>query len=332
MFVFPEQRYACLQCGKSCGHWRIWVEPELVEPLKRHPLALALQVAGQQYLESQPGEMDRLAYDQEGRCFFLQDGRLCGLHASTGWLSKPRACRQFPFFLVETPDGCQIGLSFRCTAVQQNHGRDWSEHHSDLSQLRASGRYPKVGFEPARLGRRQLTWSDYLEWEKEWCAGVRAGKSLAACVYSRLQPFLELMLDPGSFHSLLEECTFTAIAWLEGDLSLTAALRENGSYLSPRRGPVEALAAPFCPLTEENNPQARYLCHVLERKQLWMGPDFLGKLMLVLVSERLLQYYRQSLGDWGPAFDLVEGEWLAHQDDLGPLERQLAATLLQFAS
>ncbi|MBT9583107.1 YkgJ family cysteine cluster protein [bacterium] len=327
-FVFPQQRYACIQCGKSCGQWRIWVEPSLLDSLRQHPLALRLEVAGQSYLEVEEGGLHRLGFDQQGRCFFLQDQHLCGLHASTGWQSKPRACRQFPFFLVETPEGVQVGLSFRCAAVQRDHGVEWSEHQHDLSQLLASGNYPKVGFDPAPVGRRSLTWSTYMQWEQDWRECLQSGQSLAAAVYARLQPLLDLLLDLNSFLALLEQSSASAVAWLEGDASIAEALNEECAYVSPRRGPVSAVAEPFRVTPGETF--ARYLGHVLERKSLWLGRSFLGRLLLVLVGERLLHYYANSFQDLGAALDLVEGEWLAHSEDLGPLEETLAATLLQF--
>jgi Fe-S-cluster containining protein len=328
--VFPKQRYACLKCGKSCGQWRIWVEPDLLPSLRQHPLALRLEVAGQSYLQVDDSGLQRLSFDSRGRCHFLQEEHLCGLHAATGWSSKPRACRQFPFFLVETPDGIQVGLSFRCTAVQQDHGVEWAEHQNDLHQLVASGNYPRIGFEPASLGSRALDWETYKEWEADWCLQLQAGASWADAVYARLQAYLSLLLDRASFQDLLEQSSASAVAWLEGDPSLASALEDELPFASPRRGPVPALAQPFR-LGTGGDQAVRYFCHVLERKSLWLGGSFLGRLLLTLVAERLLCYYARSLGDLSLALDLVEGEWLAHSEDLGPLEEALALTLLQFA-
>lgn len=321
-FRFPRQRYGCVQCGKSCGQWRIWVEPELVESIQNHPLALELPV-----LEPEAGGWHRLSYDGEGRCKFLRPDLLCGLHASTGWRSKPRACRQFPFFLMETPDGLQVGLSFRCTAVQQDHGVDWSEHLADLEDLAGSGQYPRAGFEPARLGSVELPWPDYLQWEAEWIGHLDRGGPLSLVVYRRVQPFLSLLLDFASWENMLDHFSASAVALLEGDPRLAPALLQGKSYQSPRRGRVSACPQPF----RGRPPAGRYLSHVLERKTLWLGPSFLGKLLSLLVAERLLRYYTQSLGEFSDAVELVEGEWVAHRDDLGPLEESLAATLLQFA-
>ncbi|MFN8607389.1 MAG: YkgJ family cysteine cluster protein [Vulcanimicrobiota bacterium] len=297
--LFPAQRYQCIQCGKSCGEWRIWVEPELVDRLRRHPLALRLEVAGQDYLLQDGEDWHYLGYDHERRCFFLQDQRLCGLHASSGWLSKPRACRQFPFFLLETPEGIQVGLSFRCSAVQQDLGLEWSEHEDDLRQLLASGQYQRVGFEPAVYGLQSLEWSTYLSWEQEWRR--RLGEATLASIF---HAHLDLILPEPEFDRLLEGWTQSACALLRVQLAPAVAQVDEQS--------------------------ARYLAHVLERKFLWLGGDLLGRMLLLLVGERLLWGARAAGQGWPQAFDLVEGQWLGHREDLGPVQAGLAQTLIQF--
>ena len=298
-FLFPHQRYQCIQCGKSCGEWRIWVEPELVPRLREHPLALRLQVAGEPYLLEDSEGWHYLGYDRQRRCFFLEGERRCGLHASTGWLSKPRACRQFPFFLLETPDGIQVGLSFRCSAVQQDRGLEWSEHEADLLQLLESGQYPRVGFEPAVYGLGSLDWPTYLGWERDWCARL-AEATLEQVFYQHLN----LILPPPEFARLLDSWTQSACGLLQVNLAAAA----------PR------LAA----------ESIRFLEHVLERKYLWLGGDLLGRMLLMLVGERLLWSARAAGQSWSEAFDLVEGQWLGHREDLGPVQAGLAQTLLQF--
>lgn len=325
-WLFPRQVYGCVNCGKSCGNWRIWVEPELLEPIRRHPLAFERQVLG-----AEPGGGHSLRYDAEGGCFFLRTDKLCALHADGGWESKPRACRQFPFFLVETPDGMQVGLSFRCTAVQQNQGTEWAEHEAGLEALAASGEYARVGFVPANLGVRQLPWTEYLLWEQAWKAGLEAGEPLGSLVWRTLQPAVGLMLDPRSFGGLVQSLAATAVGYLEcqaadGVAEVAAAVQALQPYSSPRRGPVPALSDPFGGAAGPD--LVRYLTHLLERKALWEGRHFLGRLLMLLVAEKLVIYYAQ-LGSFWDAVELVEGEWLGHRDQ-EPLAEGFAHTLLQF--
>ncbi|MBS2040145.1 YkgJ family cysteine cluster protein [bacterium] len=298
--LYPAQRYQCIQCGKSCGEWRIWVEPELIPRLRQHPLALRLEVAGHPYLSrDEESGWSFLEYDSQRRCLFLQDEHLCGLHASSGWLSKPRACRQFPFFLVETPEGVQVGLSFRCSAVQQDLGVDWAEHQADLNQLIESGCYLRIGFEPAQFGLDSLPWSDYQDWERSWRLSL-SERSLEQIFYRHLNP----ILPAPEFTRLLQGWTLSACQLLQ--IQLPAA--------QPQVHPHSR----------------RYFEHVLERKYLWLGGDLLGRMALMLVGERLLWGALGAGRSWSEAFDLVEGQWLGHREDLGPIQAGLAQTLLQF--
>lgn len=306
--LFPRQRYACVQCGKSCGDWRIWVEEGLLPQLSRHPLVLELEVRQQAWLGRDPEGQAHLLHQADGRCHFLQADRLCGLHAQSGWEAKPRACRQFPFFLVETPEGIQVGLSFRCTAVLEDHGVEWQEHQQALESLVSTGHYPRVGFSPAQLGRFRLEWSTYLEWESQWQRALEAGNGLSRAVYGRLQPALGMDLSLEGWLQLLRRFSLQALSFLE-------------AHNSRLDGALSGEARP-------DGLKVRYLSHVLERKSLWCG-DWLGRLLLLLVGEHLLEMYAAQLG-WPEAVQIIEGELLAHRPDLEDIEVGLAATLLSF--
>lgn len=291
--IFPEQRYSCLRCGKSCGHWRIWVEPDRVEPLRRHPLALELEVRNQPYLRAEENGWYSLQHDDHGRCPFLRRDDLCGLHAESGWSAKPRACRQFPFFLVGTPDGVQVGLSFRCTALQENHGGDWEEHRADLEELIQTGDYPRVGHQPALLGPVRLEWCAYLDLERTWRQALAEGFSLGPLATEFLGKSLSLPWQTADWERWLGHWE-TRLDPLLGD--------------SPS-GPSAYVA--------------RYLSHVLERKWLWCGQSWLGRLLQLLLAERMLRKW---------SVEEVEGRWLAHRADLEGLETVLSDQLLQFVA
>jgi Fe-S-cluster containining protein len=288
----------------------VWVEPQ-----ERGDLPLLAD-----------GDQMQLAQDERGRCVLLTGDNLCSLHRDHGWRSKPRACRQFPFFLLETPDGIQVGLSFRCTAVQQDLGQDWAEHESSLRELVESG-VPRVGFESVSIGSYPLDWFTYKSWEADWIEALP--HQLTAAVALSLSQALPL--DGPTLERLVLLLSASAVGFLESDdpdqaVAVAAAVRSGQSYLSPRRGRIPALPDPF---GAELDPQfARYLAHVLERKSLWMGRNFLGRLLMFLAARPMLSYYQQLEGFWA-AVDRVEGEWLAHRRGLGVLEEQFASTLLQ---
>lgn len=263
--------------------------------------------------------------DETGRCRLLTSDLLCSLHRDQGWASKPRACRQFPFFLVETPDGVQVGLSFRCSAVQQNVGPDWSEHLPQLRQLVAEG-IPRAGFEAVSLGPAQLSWATYRRWEQAWLQSAHLSTAVAESL-GELLPAAPVVLP-----RLLPILAASAIGFLESRTpeqaaQVAAALRGGQGYWSERREcEVKPRSEPFSPVAD--GPWREYLDHVLERKTPWLGRDWLGRLLMVLAAEPMLHYYAPLLGFW-PAVERLEEEWLAHRRELDILEGQFATTLLQ---
>ena len=311
--IYPRQRYACIQCGKSCSGWSVWVEPHETRSLVELPLL-------------PDGDHLRLAQDEQGRCLLLTSDNLCSLHRDHGWQSKPRACRQFPFFLVETPDGIQVGLSFRCTAVQQDVGQEWEQHEAGLRQLVDLG-LPRIGFEPVPIGSYRLDWTTYKGWESDWIQAVPG--DLTGAVAASLA--LALPVEGVTLERLVRLLSASAVGFLESQsqqeaAAVAGALRTGQPYFSFRRGLVAALDDPFG--GSPDSQSTRYLAHVLERKSLWMGTSFLGRLLMFLAAQRMLYYYQGLEGFW-PAVDRLEGEWLAHRRGLEVLEQQFASTLLQ---
>lgn len=312
-FLFPaEVRYACIQCGKSCTHWRVWVDP--TEAVAR---SLRWEADGPHL---------RLLQDERGRCLELTDDNLCRVHRDLGETSKPRVCREFPFVLAETPDGIQVGLSFRCTAVFQGVGVDWSEHVAGLEQMLARG-IARIGFEPASIGAYRLDWETYKVWEEHWLR--RLPDDLIGAVADTLGAALGL--HPQSLERMVYLLSASAVGFLEsednyGASEVAAAVRADKEYKSTRRGWTAPLRNPFeGDLTE---PGLRYLRHVIERKTVWLGTSFLGRLLMLLTAQRMLLYYTRLEG-FALAVDRLEGEWLLHRRNLEDLEKTFEETLLQ---
>ena len=308
MLLFPSNvRYTCIQCGKSCRDWRVWVDPE--------------EARGKSWRLEQDGPRLRLMQDEQGRCLELTEANLCGVHSD-----KPGVCRQFPFLLAESPDGMHVGVSFRCTAVFHDQGVDWAEHVPVLEELLGRG-VPRIGFEPAALGHYQLDWETYKEWEAHWlkclpyglCDGVASTVGVA------------LGLHPQSLERLVQLLSASAVGFLEsednyGAAEVAAAIRAEKEYLSTRRG----WTAPIrnCFEGELSEPAVRYLAHVIERKSVWLGGSFLGRLLMLLAAERMLLYYTRLEG-FALAVDRLEGEWLLHRQGLEDVEQTFEETLLQ---
>lgn len=308
MFIFPTNvRYGCIQCGKSCQHWRVWVDPA--------------EAAGKSWQLEQDGPRLRLLQDARGRCLELSPQNLCQIHPD-----KPGVCRQFPFLLVENPDGVQVGVSFRCTAVFQEQGVNWSEHVPFLKELLAQG-VPRIGFEPAPIGEYRLDWETYKDWEAHWLR--RLPHDLCDGVASTLG--VALGLHPQSLERLVDLLSASAVGFLEsednyGAAEVAAAIRAEKEYLSTRRGWTAPIRNPF---GGEMSPEAiRYLSHVIERKSVWLGSSFLGRLLMLLTAQRMLLYYTRLEG-FALAVDRLEGEWLLHRQGLDDLEQTFEETLLQ---
>ena len=310
-WLFPKPGYRCIRCGQSCGHWRIWVEPDLLEGIRQHPLSLELGLQGRSPLQ-ETEEGAHLVHSEGGRCHFLGADSLCELHRDLGWESKPRACRQFPFFLHQTPDGIQVGLSFRCTAVRQGQDEDWSQHQSTLDHLWSSGRYPRIGFDPQPFGTTLLDWETYRHWEDGWCRLLDHQPLWQAC-RPQLEAHLPHYWPEPHLDRQLGLLSAASLGFLQGlDWErLDEFSRQHVDQFPGRHRPE------YVP----------YLRHVLERKTLWWGDSLLAQLTMTLVAERLLDHLA-SRQDLDTALKRVEGEWLAHRHDLAPLAQTFAQVLL----
>lgn len=316
--VFPELNYDCLTCGKSCGGWRVLVDDEARERLAHHPRVEAVRAAGYEPFLQGPDGLWRLGENEAGRCHYLREDRLCSVHADSGLEVKPRACRQFPFFLVETPAGTQIGLSFRCTAVQQNYGRPVAAHREQLEELARTGSYPKLGFDSIPFTRETSgSWADYLALEAYVRGSLRALPSACGAVAARpLGPYRE---GPG-VTGLTEFLAAALIGYLETDQpdemrGLTQALREGQPIMSRRLG--REVSAPLLIDEPPDAEAARYLDHLVVRKYLLEGPSVLARLVGLSVLVPVLAWYRQIFdGDFIPGLEIVEGEVVGHVQPL----------------
>lgn len=135
----PGLNYHCIQCGLSCGMYdEIYVDEATQERLPGLDLSglLPEEVADQDYLlpgVSRPEK--KIMRKHCGKCVFLQEGKLCGIHGRHGYDAKPIVCRTFPYRYVDTPEGVYAGLSFACTAVLANEGPPVA---SQVDEMRAS--------------------------------------------------------------------------------------------------------------------------------------------------------------------------------------------------
>ncbi len=147
---------------------------------------------------------------ENGTCVFLRDDGLCRVHSELGIESKPLGCRQFPFMIRPTPDGIVVGVSFFCTAVQQNAGRPLEEHIGEIEAIVSGMRFHVLGDTPLRLFREQtMTWSAYRGMEEAFLDHLeRSGLQVAAGQVLYALSRLIVMGDTGELdQELISACT-----------------------------------------------------------------------------------------------------------------------------
>ncbi|MFO0749609.1 MAG: YkgJ family cysteine cluster protein [Myxococcota bacterium] len=101
-------RHACHACGACCEGWRIrFVDPAEEARIVRHGAALGVE---------RPVEGGALRM-VDGRCVFLDERKLCRIHAAFGLSEKPKVCQQFPKRATLAEDGYRVGLDPACVST-----------------------------------------------------------------------------------------------------------------------------------------------------------------------------------------------------------------------
>lgn len=334
---FPELNYDCVQCGKSCGGWRVLVDDASRKRLEQ--TELARRAPYPPFVEC-PDGLFRMGFTPENHCVFQRVDRLCSVHAELGEAAKPRTCRQYPFFLVETPDGPFVGLSFCCTAVQLQAGRPASAHRPLLEELLRDGNYPRVGFDPIPFTEgHRLDWPGYLALEAFLHASLEDNWRMLSV------PALAALRTPwgaslGSFpehapprNPLLDQLEVLLLAGILGALEgrdleemrrVTLTLQSGQSCVIPRVPQPVSFSCPTNPLLE--GEIRRYLGHLIHRKFLLLGDTVLSRLAALYLARPVLRFYAAAFaGGAAPelehlhrAFDVVEGEMLTHAPEIAP--------------
>ncbi len=135
-----QLHYECVQCGRSCTGWNVWLRDELAEQLKELPITLrVIQERGQAF-ERVDGVLKMYRDDAHPACGYLNEKKLCNIHATLGFETKPKICRQFPFLLTRLPDGqVRGGVSHCCTAVRGQLGPSLEQSRPDIEALLEQG-------------------------------------------------------------------------------------------------------------------------------------------------------------------------------------------------
>lgn len=349
MKFLPDQNYDCVQCGRACREgWDLLVDPATRGRLRGSELELrVMQEKGISETLVAKGNQVVMAC-QEGQCVYLDERTLCRIHSEMGPSAKPLGCRQFPFFLVETPEDTYVGLSYYCTAAQQNVGRPLSVHQADLEALLRKKPARKVGFAPLVLdGSSELTWDEYLVLERYVWDGLAEGlpeRVLASAVWGACCKVSEggpLVLDPGvsavfdrssELFDIRLMCLSILVASQEADTPeeawpLTEAIRADEVVTltrwgwSGRRTEIDALAGTLPSWLQDEI--ARYLRSLVFRKFLALDRTVLQNLLALYMLPPILRTY-------SIISSLSRGEPLSREDYYRALsftEKDLSHTL-----
>jgi Fe-S-cluster containining protein len=177
-----EMRYSCLQCGRSCHIFdEIELDAESIDRLARIEATELLPPTLPLADPWVPGLVDprkRILPRVDGHCGFLRDDCNCSIHEKHGGAAKPQTCQDFPFRYVETPGAIHVGLSFACTAVQQNHGMALEEQRAHLEhQAAVSLSRRRLSEPPSLTNRHRLSWEAY-DLVQEDLAGILGQRAL----------------------------------------------------------------------------------------------------------------------------------------------------------
>ncbi|MCA9793723.1 MAG: YkgJ family cysteine cluster protein [Candidatus Eremiobacteraeota bacterium] len=359
----PDLRYDCLQCGKGCEiRWTIVVTPETAEGIRQGGPGQRLIREGYTPIESLEDGLQVIGRRQDGSCLFLQEDRLCAIHAEQGFGAKPRPCRQFPFHPINTPEGYVIGMSFLCSAVQRDSGRPLEEHRADIEVA-----VEELGLEHPPSELRELaiplgpglavSWPLYRGVESRvleflggqplkqalWQAAASLGLAFLTHLNSETPFELESFqaVEPGPRpDQVIRGLAGALISVVEvpaGGLARRAvaeAWSEGRPFYSPR---LSAQLEPGDgPLPDWFDAQARrYFEHVVFRKFLGHGST-LGRLFALSCLYEVLGFYTRAYADgeiqvehYYQALDTVEAELMLHADGLDAVYDHFQFSLLE---
>lgn len=359
----PDLRYDCLQCGKGCEiRWTIVVTPETAQGIRRGGPGQRLSRQGYTPIESLESGLQVIGRHEDGRCLFLQEDRLCSIHAEQGFEAKPRPCRQFPFHPINTPEGYVIGMSFLCSAVQRDSGRPLEEHRADIevaveelalehppSQLQelAIPLGPGVaipwpiyrGVESRVLEFLGRTPFRHALWQAAVSLGMAFLKHLNDETPFELESFqaVEVGEPPDEVIRGLAGALVSVVEVPAGGPArreVAEAWAQGRSFFSPRLSVELQMGAK--PLPDWFDAQVRrYFEHVVYRKFLGHG-SCLGRLLALNCLYEVLRFYTLCYAeeevereDYYRALDTVEAELMLHADGLDAVYDHFQFSLLE---
>jgi lysine-N-methylase len=132
------QNWDCHNCSDCCRTYEVRVSQEERDRILKQGWMADPALAGCEPIvrDSKTGQY-RLNHNSEGACVFLEDNKLCRIHAKFGEAAKPMACRVYPFILVPAGEHWRVGIRFACPSAAGNKGRPVADHSAALGEYAA---------------------------------------------------------------------------------------------------------------------------------------------------------------------------------------------------
>lgn len=303
--------FTCQHSGACCrGDWRIGVDPAAHDRLRALDWSgVAPGPGSDERFVPLPaplpgGERVEVARRADGACVFLTPDTRCAIHALLGAPAKPRACREFPYQFVDTPDGVVVGVSYACTAVRAGQGRPLAEQHAEILDLVASSPNVRRLPEPIPLFRAlTLTWAEYRTLEA----------TLLDLLDDRAIPLPAALVAGSALVSL-------AVALAEVQRRANAAGREPGETFESGIARLRAQGCrPLVELATLARAPRRAATAPLALLYTWLELSHrrLSRPRLLLALVRNLHRFRRGRG---PVPDLVSGHGAVALEDVARVE------------
>ena len=168
-------KHACQASGGCCSGTDVGpLSAEVVRPLEERDWGERVPARAEGVplfrTGSFGGETIWLTGSHEGACVFLNDDKLCQVHAELGAEAKPAICRQFPYLFTRTPDGeLAVSIQMECRSYLRAKAAagPTPEIEGDLRALVESGAFVQEVREPLELARGcPVSWTEYKELEE----------------------------------------------------------------------------------------------------------------------------------------------------------------------
>jgi lysine-N-methylase len=134
------QNWSCHNCGGCCRQHLIEITEEERQRINSQGWTAEHGVpAGRSAVKRLSAWWQRrryrLAHQPNGDCVFLDENKLCRIHARFGEAAKPLACRIYPYAFHPAGNSVTVGLRYSCPSVVANRGRSVTAQQPDLAEL-----------------------------------------------------------------------------------------------------------------------------------------------------------------------------------------------------